>query len=161
MNTDDEMHQHYLREAVQLAHEHMRAGAGGPFGALVVREGEIIGKGWNRVTSHNDPTAHAEVSAIRAACEKVGDFSLAGSVIYTSCEPCPMCLGAIWWSRIDVVYFASTRDDAARVGFDDAALYREVSLALPDRQLPLLRYALPEAEDLMNAWMQKDDKIPY
>jgi len=161
MNTDDEMHLHYLREAVQLAHEHMRAGAGGPFGALVVRDGEIIGKGWNRVTSHNDPTAHAEVSAIRAACEKVGDFSLAGSVIYTSCEPCPMCLGAIWWSRIDVVYFASTRDDAARVGFDDAALYREVSLALPDRQLPLLRYALPEAEDLMNAWMQKDDKIPY
>lgn len=161
MNTDDEMHQHYLREAVQLAHEHMRAGAGGPFGALVVRDGEIIGKGWNRVTSHNDPTAHAEVSAIRAACDKVGDFSLAGSVIYTSCEPCPMCLGAIWWSRIDVVYFASTRDDAARVGFDDAALYREVSLALPDRQLPLLRYALPEAEDLMNAWMQKDDKIPY
>jgi len=161
MNTDDEMHQHYLREAVQLAHEHMRAGAGGPFGALVVRDGEIIGKGWNRVTSHNDPTAHAEVSAIRAACEKVGDFSLAGSVIYTSCEPCPMCLGAIWWSRIDVVYFASTRDDAARVGFDDAALYREVSLALPDRQLPLLRYALPEAEDLMDAWMQKDDKIPY
>jgi guanine deaminase len=161
MNTNDDMHQHYLREAVQLAHEHMRAGAGGPFGALVVREGEIIGKGWNRVTSHNDPTAHAEVSAIRAACEKVGDFSLAGSVIYTSCEPCPMCLGAIWWSRIDVVYFASTRDDAARVGFDDAALYREVSLALPDRQLPLLRYALPEAEDLMNAWMQKDDKIPY
>ena len=161
MNTDDEMHQHYLREAVQLAHEHMRAGAGGPFGALVVRDGEIIGKGWNRVTSHNDPTAHAEVSAIRAACEKVGDFSLAGSVIYTSCEPCPMCLGAIWWSRIDVVYFASTRDDAARVGFDDAALYREVSLALPDRQLPLLRYALPEAEELMNAWTQKDDKIPY
>ncbi len=161
MNTDDEMHQHYLREAVQLAHEHMRAGAGGPFGALVVRDGEIIGKGWNRVTSHNDPTAHAEVSAIRAACDKVGDFSLAGSVIYTSCEPCPMCLGAIWWSRIDVVYFASTRDDAARVGFDDAALYREVSLALPDRQLPLLRYALPEAEDLMNAWTQKDDKIPY
>ena len=161
MNTDDEMHQHYLREAVQLAHEHMRAGAGGPFGALVVRDSEIIGKGWNRVTSHNDPTAHAEVSAIRAACEKVGDFSLAGSVIYTSCEPCPMCLGAIWWSRIDGVYFASTRDDAARVGFDDAALYREVSLALPDRQLPLLRYALPEAEDLMNAWTQKDDKIPY
>ncbi len=161
MNTDDEMHQHYLREAVQLAHEHMRAGAGGPFGALVVRDGEIIGKGWNRVTSHNDPTAHAEVSAIRAACDKVGDFSLAGSVIYTSCEPCPMCLGAIWWSRIDVVYFASTRDDAARVGFDDAALYREVSLALSDRQLPLLRYALPEAEDLMNAWTQKDDKIPY
>ena len=161
MNTDDEMHQHYLREAVQLAHEHMRAGAGGPFGALVVRDGEIIGKGWNRVTSHNDPTAHAEVSAIRAACEKVGDFSLAGSVIYTSCEPCPMCLGAIWWSRIDGVYFASTRDDAARVGFDDAALYREVSLALPDRQLPLLRYALPEAEDLMNAWTQKDDKTPY
>ena len=161
MNTNDDMHQHYLREAVQLAHEHMRAGAGGPFGALVVRDGEIIGKGWNRVTSHNDPTAHAEVSAIRAACEKVGDFSLAGSVIYTSCEPCPMCLGAIWWSRIDVVYFASTRDDAARVGFDDAALYREVSLALPDRQLPLLRYALPEAEDLMDAWMQKDDKIPY
>ena len=118
MNTDDEMHQHYLREAVQLAHEHMRAGAGGPFGALVVRDGEIIGKGWNRVTSHNDPTAHAEVSAIRAACEKVGDFSLAGSVIYTSCEPCPMCLGAIWWSRIDAIYFASTRDDAARVGFD-------------------------------------------
>ncbi len=161
MNTNDDMHQHYLREAVQLAHEHMRAGAGGPFGALVVRDGEIIGKGWNRVTSHNDPTAHAEVSAIRAACDKVGDFSLAGSVIYTSCEPCPMCLGAIWWSRIDVVYFASTRDDAARVGFDDAALYREVSLALSDRQLPLLRYALPEAEDLMNAWTQKDDKIPY
>ena len=161
MNPQDEIHQHFLQAAVALAKQHMQAGAGGPFGALVVRDGKIIGEGWNRVTSHNDPTAHAEVSAIRAACEQVSDFSLAGSVIYTSCEPCPMCLGAIWWSRIDAIYFASTRDDAARAGFDDAALYREVSLALPERKLPLLRYALLEAEDLMSAWLQKDDKIPY
>ena len=161
MNPQDEIHQHFLQAAVALAKQHMQAGAGGPFGALVVRDGEIIGEGWNRVTSHNDPTAHAEVSAIRAACGQVSDFSLAGSVIYTSCEPCPMCLGAIWWSRIHAIYFASTRDDAARAGFDDAALYREVSLALPERKLPLLRYALPEAEDLMSAWLQKDDKIPY
>lgn len=161
MGSEDDTHQYYLREAVALARTHMHQGAGGPFGALIVRDGQIIGQGWNRVTSHNDPTAHAEVSAIRAACESVGDFSLAGSVIYTSCEPCPMCLGAIWWARIEAIYYASTRDDAARAGFDDAALYREVSLGIPDRQLPLLRYALAEADDLMKAWISMDDKIPY
>ena len=161
MDNTQDTHEAFLQLAVAIAREHMQAGAGGPFGAVIVRNGAVIGRGWNQVTSDHAPTAHAEVSAIRDACRTVANFSLAGSVIYTTCEPCPMCLSAIWWARIETIYFASDRDDAARIGFDDAALYREVSLALPDRQLPLVRYQIADADQLMEDWLKKEDKIPY
>ena len=161
MDNPQNTHEDYLNLAVAIAREHMEADAGGPFGAVVVRDHTVIGQGWNRVTSHHDPTAHAEVSAIRDACRNVVNFSLEGAVIYTSCEPCPMCLGAIWWARIETIFFASDRDDAARIGFDDAALYQEVSLELPDRQLPLIRRPLAAADQLMEDWLKKEDKIPY
>jgi tRNA(Arg) A34 adenosine deaminase TadA len=147
--------------AVKLAARHMRAGAGGPFGAIIVHQGIVIGRGWNEVTSGNDPTAHAEISAIRDACRQRSTFSLAGSVIYTTCEPCPMCLAAIWWARIDTIYYASTRDDAARIGFDDAALYQEVSLPVHQRRLPLIQQPSDKAAQLMREWIEKEDKIPY
>ena len=161
MDNTQDTHEAFLQLAVAIAREHMQAGAGGPFGAVIVRNGAVIGRGWNQVTSDHAPPAHAEVSAIRDACRTVANFSLAGSVIYTTCEPCPMCLSAIWWARIETIYFASDRDDAARIGFDDAALYREVSLALPDRQLPLVRYQIADADQLMEDWLKKEDKIPY
>jgi tRNA(Arg) A34 adenosine deaminase TadA len=147
--------------AVNLAGRHMHAGAGGPFGAIIVHQGIVIGRGWNQVTSGNDPTAHAEISAIRDACRQRSTFSLAGSVIYTTCEPCPMCLAAIWWARIDTIYYASTRDDAAQIGFDDAALYREISLPLHQRRLPLIQQPSDKAAQLMREWIEKEDKIPY
>ena len=161
MDNPQNTHEDYLNLAVAIAREHMETGAGGPFGAVVVRDHTVIGQGWNQVTSNHDPTAHAEVSAIRDACRNVGNFSLEGAVIYTSCEPCPMCLGAIWWARIETIFFASDREDAARIGFDDAALYQEVSLELPDRQLPLIRHPLAAADQLMEDWLEKEDKIPY
>jgi len=161
MDNPQNTHEDYLNLAVAIAREHMETGAGGPFGAVVVRDHTVIGQGWNQVTSNHDPTAHAEVSAIRDACRNVGNFSLEGAVIYTSCEPCPMCLGAIWWARIETIFFASDREDAARIGFDDAALYQEVSLELPDRQLPLIRHPLAVADQLMEDWLKKEDKIPY
>ena len=108
--------QQFMRRAISLAQDQMLAGAGGPFGAVIVREGEVLAEGWNQVTSALDPTAHAEVVAIRAACRQLNDFQLTGCVLYTSCEPCPMCLGAIWWARIETIYYANTRDDAARIG---------------------------------------------
>src|SRR6266404_1774250 len=117
----------FMRRAVELSRERMRQNAGGPFGAVIVKAGEILAEGWNKVTSTNDPTAHAEVSAIRAACARLGTFSLAGCDIYTSCEPCPMCLAAIYWARLDRIYFANSREDAAAIGFDDALIYHEVA----------------------------------
>ena len=154
-------HGTFMDLAVNLASGHMHAGAGGPFGAIIVHQGIVIGHGWNQVTSGNDPTAHAEISAIRDACRQRSTFSLAGSVIYTTCEPCPMCLAAIWWARIDTIYYASTQDDAAQIGFDDAALYREVSLPVHQRQLPLIQQPSDKAAQLMREWIEKEDKIPY
>ncbi len=158
---DPASHSTFMDLAVKLAGRHMRAGAGGPFGAIIVHQGIVIGRGWNQVTSGNDPTAHAEISAIRDACRQRNTFSLAGSVIYTTCEPCPMCLAAIWWARIDTIYYASTRDDAARIGFDDAALYQEVSLPVHQRRLPLIQQPSDKAAQLMREWIEKEDKIPY
>ena len=158
---DPASHSTFMDLAVNLASGHMHAGAGGPFGAIIVHQGIVIGRGWNQVTSGNDPTAHAEISAIRDACRQRSTFSLAGSVIYTTCEPCPMCLAAIWWARIDTIYYASTRDDAAQIGFDDAALYREVSLPVHQRQLPLIQQPNDKAAQLMREWTEKEDKIPY
>jgi guanine deaminase len=150
-----------LRYAVRLSAEQMRAGAGGPFGALIVRDGEVIAEGWNCVTSDNDPTAHAEVTAIRRACQALGTFSLQGCEIYTSCEPCPMCLAAIYWARLDRVTYANTREDAAAIGFDDAQIYGEVSKPVEDRVIPMIRLDLPEAHAVFAEWQAKPDKVRY
>jgi len=158
---DAEPHPEFMRHAVRLSAEQMRAGAGGPFGAVIVRNGEIIAEGWNRVTSENDPTAHAEVTAIREACRRLGTFSLKGCDIYTSCEPCPMCLAAIYWARLDRVFFANTREDAAAIGFDDALIYGEVSKPIEHRVIPTVKLRLPEAAAVFAEWHSKADKVPY
>lgn len=150
-----------MRRAVALSGERIRAGFGGPFGALVVRAGTVIAEGFNRVTSTNDPTAHAEVVAIREACRATGGFSLAGCDLYTSCEPCPMCLGAIYWARLDRVYYANTRADAAAIGFDDDAIYREFGKPVLGRSIPFVHLPLPEGRAVFKEWLDKPDKIPY
>jgi guanine deaminase len=151
----------FMLEAVRLSAEEMRKGAGGPFGAIIVKDDRIVAQGWNRVTSTNDPTAHAEVTAIRNACEMLGSFSLQGCEIYSSCEPCPMCLAAIYWARLDRLYFANTREEAAAIGFDDAHIYGEVSKPIADRLIPTTRLLLPEAVSVFAEWQAKPDKIAY
>ncbi len=151
----------FLREAIRISQEKMEAREGGPFGAVVVKEGEIVGHGWNRVTSANDPTAHAEIMAIRKACTALETFSLAGCEIYASCEPCPMCLSAIYWARLDALYFAAAREDAASVGFDDALLYEEVSKPWTLRTLHAEQHLQPSAQEILEVWESKIDKTPY
>lgn len=150
-----------MRRAIALGAKHMRAGAGGPFGAVIARDGEVIAEGVNRVTSTNDPTAHAEIAAIRAACQALGHFSLEECEIYSSCEPCPMCLGAIYWARLGALYFANTRADAAAIGFDDDHIYREIPKPLREREIPTLRMLLPEAKELFEEWRAMPDKVMY
>ncbi len=150
-----------MRHAAHLSQQKMEAGAGGPFGALIAREGEIVAEGWNKVTSSHDPTAHAEIVAIRNACAALGTFSLAGCEIYTSCEPCPMCLSAIYWARLDRIWYANTRDEAAAIGFDDEFLYREVALPMDQRSLPILHLRDDQATAAFQAWMAKADRVPY
>ena len=150
-----------MHRAIELSNEKMESNEGGPFGAVVVKDGEIIAEGWNCVTSSNDPTAHAEVQAIRKACEKLNDFSLAGCTIYTSCEPCPMCLAAIYWSRLDKIYFANTRQDAADIKFDDEFLYSEISKDIDDRKIPMEQLGRDEALEVFKAWDKKTDKTEY
>lgn len=150
-----------MRRAIELSLEHMQAGAGGPFGCVVVREGEVVAEGFNRVTSSNDPTAHAEVTAIREACRALDTFSLAGCELFTSCEPCPMCLGAIYWARLDRVYYANTKVDAAAVGFDDAFIYDELELPIGGRKVPFVPLLREEALAVFRAWDAKEDKIRY
>jgi guanine deaminase len=157
-NTKDRQ---FLGAAVALSRQHMEGGAGGPFGAVIVRDGRIIAEGWNQVTSSHDPTAHAEVVAIRRACAALGDFSLAGATIYSSCEPCPMCLAAIYWARLERLVFANTREQAAAIGFDDAFLYAEVPKLPHERQMPTDRIAMAEAEEVFALWTSKADKITY
>lgn len=156
-----ERHQEYMREAIALSRENMNTNAGGPFGAVIIKDGAIIGRGANKVTSINDPTAHAEVMAIRAACATLGHFELRGCTIYSSCEPCPMCLSAIYWARIDKVYFANTREDAAAIAFDDAFLYDQVALLPQARSLPSEVLLREEALPVFGEWAQKTDKIIY
>jgi tRNA(Arg) A34 adenosine deaminase TadA len=151
----------FMRRAIDLSRIHMEAGEGGPFGAVVVKAGAIVGEGWNRVTSGLDPTAHAEVVAIRQACANLGTFELRGCDIFTSCEPCPMCLGAIYWARLDRIWYANGRADAAAIRFDDEWLYREVALPLSERSLPALQLLRDEAQNVFQAWVAKVDKIPY
>lgn len=156
--SDDSIH---LRRAIELSRLHMEEGHGGPFGAVIVLDDEVISEGWNDVTSRLDPTAHAEVNAIRAAAAKLRRFSLQGCTLYTSCEPCPMCLAATYWARIDRVVYAATRADAALIGFDDEALYRELAMPMEQRSLPMHQALRDEAVRVFDAWRMKPDKIAY
>jgi guanine deaminase len=151
----------FMRAAIRLSLSKMRANCGGPFGAVVVRNGRVIGRGWNQVTSTNDPTAHAEVVAIRDACQRLKTFQLADCELYTSCEPCPMCLSAIYWARFKKVYYANTRRDAARIRFDDAMLYREVSQPISKRMIPMKQLLRAEALEVFKEWAAKGDKVEY
>jgi guanine deaminase len=155
------MSETFMREAIRLSFETMRNNTGGPFGAVVVKDGKIIARGFNRVVSTNDPTAHAEVVAIREACKVLNDFQLTGCEIYTSCEPCPMCMSAIYWARPDKVYYANSKVDAANIGFDDDFIYKELELAYDRRQIPLKRILESEAIEAFKEWSQKTDKIEY
>jgi guanine deaminase len=151
-----------LRRSVALSVENMRRGAGGPFGAVICdAEGRIISEGWNCVTSGNDPTAHAEIVAIRRAAEKLARFDLSGHVIYSSCEPCPMCLAAIYWARLDRVVFANSREEAAAIGFDDAAIYEEIPKPLHERSIPTRHLPLDEARAAFAEWFAKADRVEY
>lgn len=155
------MRKEFMREAIRLSLQMMRRGKGGPFGAVVVRGGQIIDRGWNQVTSRNDPTAHAEVVAIRAACRRLKAFHLEDCELYVSCEPCPMCLAAIYWARIKKVYYANTRKDAASIGFDDDLIYAEVSRPISERKLRMKQMMRAEALAAFNEWKKKPDKIGY
>jgi tRNA(Arg) A34 adenosine deaminase TadA len=157
-NTQDN---EFIQRAIELAAEHMRAKDGGPFGAVIVREEKIIASGWNQVTSSNDPTAHAEVTAIRAAASRLGSFVLGGCVLYTSCEPCPMCLGAAYWARVERIVFAATRTDAAGAGFDDEELYRELALSPAARKLPMQQILRDKAVEVFEEWKRMPGKIMY
>lgn len=150
-----------MREAIKLAAAGLESGRGGPFGCVIVRRGEIVGRGSNRVTSTNDPTAHAEVTAIREACASLKTFQLTDCELYTSCEPCPMCLAAIYWARIPTVFYGNTRQDAAEIGFDDDFIYQQMPLPPQERTIkmqPLLRH---EALATFQSWIRKPDKVPY
>lgn len=149
-----------MRKAIELAEENVRNG-GGPFGAVIAKDGEMVATGCNRVTASCDPTAHAEVNAIRAATEQLHTFNLSGYEIYTSCEPCPMCLGAIYWARLDKIYYANTKSDAKAIGFDDAFIYEELALPPLKRKLPSQELLRAEAIKTFEHWMRKEDKIEY
>jgi guanine deaminase len=155
------MKEEYMREAIRLSIEKMQAGLGGPFGAIIVRNGEIIARGYNNVLASNDPTAHAEVDAIRKACAVLGTFQLPDCELYTSCEPCPMCLGAIYWARPKVVYFGNTKEDAAAIGFDDQFIYNEIELPLAQRAIPMFPLLREEALAGFRAWLEKPDRADY
>ena len=151
----------FMQRASALAIEKMRANNGGPFGAVIVRDGEIVAEGWNEVTSSNDPTAHAEIVAIRRACARIGTFNLPDCDIYTSCEPCPMCLGAIYWARLRRVYYANTRADASQIGFDDEFIYGEVGRAPEQRKIPHVRLPTNAAQAAFKEWAASPEKIRY
>ncbi len=151
----------FMRRAISLAQNGIDKNAGGPFGAVVVLDGEIVGEGFNQVTSTNDPTAHAEIVAIRNACEKLGNFQLDGCVLYTSCEPCPMCLGAIYWARPARVFYACTREDAANIGFDDQFIYEEIEKNFEHRQMKLVNLMRDEGLTVFENWADKADKTKY
>ncbi|MGR8940950.1 MAG: nucleoside deaminase [Gammaproteobacteria bacterium] len=155
------LHQQFLQRAVDLAVQNVAAGQGGPYGAVIVRNGEIIAQSGNRVTTDLDPTAHAEILAIRSACRKLQDFQLADCILYTSCEPCPMCLGAIYWARLQKVYFACDRNDAAAAEFDDSFIYDELAVAPAKRRIAMLHLKLPNASRPFSAWAEKSDKVRY
>lgn len=150
-----------MLEAIRYSRSNLEDGSGGPFGAVIARDGKIIAAASNKVTSANDPTAHAEINAIRLACKNLNTFSLEGCEIYTSCEPCPMCLSAVHWARIEKIYYANTREDAAEINFDDDFIYNEVSKSVDDRVIPMIQIMRTEAKEVFKEWEKKDDKIRY
>lgn len=150
-----------MKQAIELAVQRMSEGNGGPFGAVIVKDGKVIAQGYNQVTSLNDPTAHAEIQAIRAACKALGSFQLTGCEVYTSCEPCPMCLSALYWARPARIYYAATRKEAARAGFDDDFLYREVCLLPRERSIPTVQVLADEGIRPFQVWDQKPNKVRY
>ena len=155
------MNYSFMQEAIRLSLDKMREGCGGPFGAVVVKDGRIISRGWNRVTTSNDPTAHAEVVAIREACAVLNSFILRGCELYASCEPCPMCLGAIYWSRVDRLFFAASRQDAASAGFDDALIYEEIPRPFGERRLPTAQMLRDDALAAFREWKTMSSKVTY
>jgi tRNA(Arg) A34 adenosine deaminase TadA len=150
-----------MEQAIALSLENVILSRGGPFGALIVKDNEVIAQGKNQVTVKNDPTAHAEIVAIRQACQKLETFQLKGCELYTSCEPCPMCLGAIYWAKLERVYYANTQEDAAAIGFDDQFIYQELRLPIKERQLPLIQIRVDEAKVPFLAWLEASDTIDY
>jgi len=161
MDDSQAIQERFMREAIHCALEKMRAGQGGPFGAVVVKDGVIVGRGWNQVTATNDPTAHAEVVAIREACQRLGTFRLDGCELYASCEPCPMCLSAIYWARITRLFFAATRRDAARAGFDDDWIYQEITLPTAQRKLHSTQLLREQSLTVLVEWRSRTDKTSY
>ena len=151
----------FMREAIRLSIENVQSGNGGPFGTVIVKNGNIIASGVNKVTQSNDPTAHAEIVAIRNACETLGTFQLVGCEIYCSCEPCPMCLGAIYWARPDRIYFANTRKDAADINFDDNFIYNELDVSISQRKLPTTQLLRDEAQMAFTQWRESTAKTEY
>ena len=151
----------FMRRAIELAQKGVDSNDGGPFGSVVVKDGQIIGEGWNQVTSANDPTAHAEIVAIRDACRNLGSFQLDGCIVYASCEPCPMCLGAIYWARPAGIFYAGTREDAAAVGFDDGMIYEEIEKSPEERRLEMVSLMRAEALEVFESWAKKPDKTEY
>jgi tRNA(Arg) A34 adenosine deaminase TadA len=156
-----EQDEKFMRRAIELAQKGIETNDGGPFGCVVVKNGEIIGEGFNQVTSSNDPTAHAEIVAIRNACRNLNNFQLEDCVIYTSCEPCPMCLGAIYWARPAKIYFACNREDAAKIGFDDDFIYDEIELPIEKRKIETINFLRVEGLIVFENWANKTDKIEY
>jgi guanine deaminase len=151
----------FMARAIQLSLDNVLSGNGGPFGAVIVKDGEIIAEGVNRVTATNDPTAHAEVTAIREACARLGVFDLDGCEMYTSCEPCPMCLGAIYWARLARIFYGNVASDAAEIGFDDSFIYREFAQPVSARSIPMVEMMREQALAAFRAWQHKSNKIPY
>ena len=160
-STDEHQHQQFMRRAIVLSRENVSQRNGGPFGAVIVKDSQIIGEGFNRVTATNDPTAHAEVVAIRAACAHINNFDLSGAVIYTSCEPCPMCLSAIYWARLAQIYYANTKIDAANIQFDDDFIYQEIAKAPQARAIPMTQLLRDEAQQAFVDWQHNNKKIAY
>jgi tRNA(Arg) A34 adenosine deaminase TadA len=152
---------YFMKMAIALSLEGMESGKGGPFGCIIVKDGKVLGKGYNSVLETNDPTAHAEIVAIRDACSYLGDFQLNGCEVYTSCEPCPMCMGAIYWARPDRVFYANTKQDAAEVGFDDHFIYRELEIPPDSRKIPFTQILQEEAHEVFKKWVLKENKTLY
>lgn len=161
MSDHQRSHEYFMQKAVELSIEGMNKNEGGPFGCVIVKDGEIVGKGNNKVTSSNDPTAHAEVTAIRDACKNLNNFQLEDCILYTSCEPCPMCLGAIYWARPKAVYFGCGKVAAAEAGFDDDFIYREIEKLHSDRRIPFTQLLPEHAQSAFDQWIEKEDKEKY
>lgn len=160
MKTKEGDHKRFMKMAIKLAEKSVEKG-GGPFGAVIVREGTVIAKGNNLVTLNNDPTAHGEVTAIRKACKKLGTFDLSSCIIYTSCEPCPMCLSAIYWARIEAIYYGCTKDDAKDIGFDDSFIYQQIALNPAKRAIEAKQTLHSEALNAFKMWEEKEDRVDY